>query len=123
MVHVVRPEVVERHNAGDKWSQSGRNLGVAVVGNMLFPFDLQAVNLGLKCTAYLSGRAREINHHAAGVDHIHSKTMRLEPASNSRQVLFCGAKSRAKFFCCEPVMKVRGLRGVEPIDELLKRLL
>src|SRR5215475_4926128 len=78
------------------------------------------MDLRLECLAHLAGRAGKINQHPAGVDHINSEALRLEPPGNGVQVCFRNTVLFAEFLCCQPMMKTGRALGVEFVNEMLE---
>jgi len=55
-------------------------LPVAHISEVLFwPFDVKLMNFRVKDSSYLTGGARKIDHHAAGINDIHFEAVRFKP--------------------------------------------
>ena len=123
LVHGVRFEVVQGNDSGYHGRERRGNLRIAHVGNVLLAFHLQVMDLRLKRFAHLPCCSGKINHHPAGVDHIHPKSVRLQPARNCVQVLLRHSKSLSEFLRGNPAVEIRRSFRLQLIEERLKSLL
>ena len=81
------------------------------------------VNLGVEGLAHLARIAREINHHAVGIDPVDGEAVRLEPICDGGQVLWHQSVSRSELLRGQPMMVVRRFRVLEFIEVFFECLL
>jgi hypothetical protein len=90
---------------------------------VLYPFNFQLMDFRAESAAHLLSGSRKIDDHAARVNHIDFEAVGSEPMRHLFQVFFRYAKSVSKFVRANPIVKVRGIRVVERVNELLDRFL
>ena len=121
MVHGVGTEVVQRDDASDDWSESGRNSWIADIANVLLAFDYEMVNFRLEGGAHLGDGAGKIDEHAAGIDDVDAKAMGFEPASDDVEVGLRQAELFTEFLRGQPLMEIGRTLGLEFVEKLLER--
>ena len=123
LMHGVWTEIVQRDDACNDRSECGGDLRVADVSNVLLAFHNEMVNFGLEGLAHLSGGPREVDEHAAGINHLDAETVRFEPGGDGVEIGFRHTESFAELLRSKPVMEIRRTSGMEFIKEFLKGLL
>src|SRR4029077_1041138 len=88
---------------------------------MVLTFDFEVMYLRQEGFSYLRGCAGEINQHPAGIDHVHLKSVRFEPADDNIEVGLCQPETFAEFLRAQPVMEVWRTFALQFVEKLLKR--
>src|SRR5205085_6962288 len=83
LVHSLWPKIVQGDDTCHHGSECGGDLRIADIGNVLLAFGHKMTNLRLESPAHLRGGPGEIDKHAAGINHIHAKSVRLKPRSDA----------------------------------------
>ena len=106
MVHRMRAKIVERDNSSDDGSERDRDSRIADIANMLLTVDVEVVNFGLEGLAHVACGAGEINQHAAGIDHVHAKTLRRKPGRDDVEIGLRQTELFSEFLRSHPVMEI-----------------
>ena len=107
LVHRAGQEVMQGDDARHCRRQGGRNLRVAHIGDVLHTIYLKVMDLGPESLAHLACGAGEIDHHAAGIDHVDPKTVFPEPGGDHVEVFLRRTEGLSEFLCGEPSVEVR----------------
>ena len=123
LVHSLWPKIVQGDDTCHHGSECGGDLRIADIGNVLLAFDHKMMNLRLESPAHLRGGPGEIDEHAAGINHIHAKSVRLKPRSDAAEIGLRHAEPFTQLLRSKPVMEIGRTGRVEFIEKLLQSLL